>query len=190
MADRSVGIDLKLSVQLGAYGSRVDEIRRRDHGILAVNAGFFERDSENHLNPYYPLKIGQNVLRRYQGETFGGALAIDDDAVKILTPALTKELFDKTRDLVYSRPLMLEPGRKFAMVYNDFDRRNRTAVCTTSDHRMIVLVVEGGISLYELADFLSDRHSRQGLPCDAALALTGGPSTQASFSFGDRAIEI
>jgi Phosphodiester glycosidase len=185
-----LGVNLKLSVQLGAYGSRVDEIRKRDHGVLAVNAGFFERDSENHLNPTYALKIGETVLRPYQGENFGGALAIADDAVDILTPTLTEKNFLKVRDLVYSKPLMLEPGRKFSMLYNDYDRRNRTAVCTTTDHRLIVLVVTGGVSLYELADFLSDRHGRQGLPCDAALALTGGPSTQASFALGGRTIDI
>jgi hypothetical protein len=94
------------------------------------------------------------------------------------------------RDLVYSKPVMIEPGQKFAMIYNDYDRRSRTAVCTTRDGRVIVIVVTGGVSLYELAEYLSDRYGRQGLPCDAALALTGGPVTQASFSFGERTIDI
>jgi Phosphodiester glycosidase len=184
------GVNLKLSVQLDAHGNRVDEIRKRDHGILAVNAGFFESDSQNRLNPAYPLKIGDAVFRPYQGENFGGALAISDGAVNIFTPSTTREHFAEVRDLVYSKPLMLEPGHKFVMLYNDYDRRNRTAVCTTNDHRLIVLVVDGGLSLYELADFLSDRHGRQGLPCDAALALTGGPSTQASFSLAERTLDI
>jgi hypothetical protein len=86
--------------------------------------------------------------------------------------------------------MMIEPGRKFAMIHNDYDRRSRTAICTTPDGRFILLVATGGVSLYELAEFLSDRYGRQGLPCDAALALTGGPVTQASFGLGERTVEI
>jgi uncharacterized protein YigE (DUF2233 family) len=96
----------------------------------------------------------------------------------------------RAKDLVYSKPVMIEPGQKFSMIYNDYDRRSRTTVCTTPEGGIILLVVTGGVSLYELAEFLSDHQGRQGLPCDAALALTGGPVTQASFGLGERTIDI
>jgi tetratricopeptide (TPR) repeat protein len=184
------GVTLKLAVEHDSYGDTVQEIRKQEDAILAVNAGFFDRDSDNHLNPTYPLKVGGTILNPYRGETAGGALAIDDSGAHILTPQLIEASWDHIRDLVYSKPLMLEPGRKFAMLYNDYDRRSRTAVCTTNDGKFIVLVVNGGVSLFELAEFLRDRDGRQGLPCDAALALTGGPATQASFSLGERTIDI
>jgi tetratricopeptide (TPR) repeat protein len=183
-------VELKVAVQHESHGDFVQEIRRRESAILAVNAGFFDRDSDNHLNPIYALKVGGTILNPYRGETTGGALAIDDAGAHILTAQSIEANWEHARDLVYSKPVMLEPGRKFAMIYNDYDRRSRTAVCTTSDGKFIVLVVSGGVSLFELADFLRDRDGRQGLPCDAALALTGGPSAQASFSLGERTIDI
>jgi tetratricopeptide (TPR) repeat protein len=184
------GVTLKLALEQDSYGDTAQKIRMQENAILAVNAGFFDRDSDNHLNPTYALRVSGTIINPYRGETAGGALAIDDSGAHILTPQLIEANWDHARDLVYSKPLMLEPGRKFAMLYNDYDRRSRTAVCTTSDGKLIVLVVNGGVSLFELAEFLRDRDGRQGLPCDAALALTGGPATQASFSLGERAIDI
>ena len=182
--------ELRLAVQHDSYGNFVQEIRKQENAILAVNAGFFDRDSDNHLNPIYALKVGGTILNPYRGETTGGALVIDDAGAHILTAQSIEANWEHARDVVYSKPVMLEPGRKFAMMYNDYDRRSRTAVCTTNDGKFIVLVVSGGVSLFELADFLRDRDGRQGLPCDAALALTGGPSAQASFSLGERTIDI
>lgn len=181
---------LKLAVGQDSKGEYVQEIRRRENAMLALNAGWFSSDNENYLSPEYALKVGGTILNPYRGETAGGALAIDEGAVKLLTPQQIQENLAKARDLVYSKPVMIEPGRKFAMIYNDFDRRSRTAVCTTADGKFILLVVTGNVSLFELAEFLSDRYGRQGLPCDAAMALTGGPVTQASFGLGDRSIEI
>lgn len=181
---------LKLVIEHDSKGDYVQGIRERENAILAVNAGWYDSDSENRLSPVYALKVAGMLLNPYRGETAGGALAIDDTSVSLFTPQRIEENSVRARDLVYSKPMMIEPGRKFAMIYNDYDRRSRTAICTTPDGRFILLVATGGLSLYELAEFLSDRDGRQGLPCDAALALTGGPVTQASFGLGERTIEI
>jgi tetratricopeptide (TPR) repeat protein len=184
------GVTLKLVIGKDSKGEDVQEIRRRENAILAVNAGWFSSDNQNYLSPEYALKVGGTIFNPYRGEIAGGALAIEGGGVKILTPQHIEENLVTAKDLVYSKPVMLEPGRKFAMIYNDYDRRSRTAVCTTPEGKLILLVVTGNVSLYELAQFLSDRYGRQGLPCDAALALTGGPVTQASFALGERSIDI
>jgi len=184
------GVALKLAIGQESKGEYVQDIRRHENAILAMNAGWFSSDNENYLSPDYALKVSGTILNPYRGETAGGALAIEDGGVRILTPQQIEENLAKARDLVYSKPMMIEPGRKFAMIYNDYDRRSRTAVCTTREGKFILVVVTGNVSLYELAEFLSDRYGRQGLPCDAALALTGGPVTQASFGLGERSIEI
>ena len=183
-------VTLKLVVGQASRGDYVQEIRRRENAVLVVNAGWFSSDNDNYLSPDYALKVGGTILNPYRGETAGGALAIEDAAIRILTPSQIAEHLARAKDLVYSKPVMIEPGQKFSMIYNDYDRRSRTAVCTTPEGGIILLVVTGGVSLYELAEFLSDHQGRQGLPCDAALALTGGPVTQASFGLGERTIDI
>jgi tetratricopeptide (TPR) repeat protein len=183
-------VTVKLVAAGASKGDYVQEIRQRENAVLVVNAGWFSSDNDNNLSPDYALKVGGTILDPYRGETAGGALAIEDAAIRILTPTQIAEHLARASDLVYSKPVMIEPGQKFAMMYNDYDRRSRTAVCTTPEGRVILIVVTGGVSLYELAEYLSDRYGRQGMPCDAALALTGGPVTQVSFSLGERTIDI
>jgi hypothetical protein len=65
----------------------------------------------------------------------------------------------------------------------------RTSVCATPQ-AVVFVVVQGGLSLYELADLLAAPAASGGFTCAAALNLDGGPSTQASFSAHGESIEI
>src|SRR5205807_8286746 len=133
------GVALRLAIGQESKGEYVQDIRRRENAVLAMNAGWFSSDNENYLSPDYALKVSGRILNPYRGETAGGALAIEDGTVRILRPQQIEESLTKATDLVYSKPVMIEPGRKFAMIYNDYDRRSRTAVCTTTDGRFILL---------------------------------------------------
>ena len=77
-------------------------------------------------------------------------------------------------------PLLVDPGGRMGIRRNDFDRQNRTAICLRPGS-IVVVVAEGGLSLFELAEVLSASQANGGLGCDVALNLDGGPSTQAVF---------
>jgi hypothetical protein len=50
-----------------------------------------------------------------------------------------------------------------------------------------MIAVEGGLSLFQLATLLA---APEGVGCDVALNLDGGPSTQALFRAGGRRIAV
>ena len=86
-------------------GEDVQEIRRRENAILAVNAGWFSSDNQNYLSPEYALKVGGTIFNPYRGETAGGALAIEGGGVKILTPPTYRRKFGNGK-----RPRLLKAG--------------------------------------------------------------------------------
>jgi len=90
---------------------------------------------------------------------------------------------------VQSGPLLVDPGGKLGIYKEDFDRQRRSAVCLDSNAIRIVMV-EGGLSLLELARVLSTPRDAGGLACDVALNLDGGPSTQAVVQAGGREIAL
>jgi uncharacterized protein YigE (DUF2233 family) len=90
---------------------------------------------------------------------------------------------------VQSGPILIEPNGAAGIRSNDGVRTMRTSVCATPQ-AVVFVVVQGGLSLYELADLLAAPAASGGFACAAALNLDGGPSTQASFSAHGESIEI
>jgi hypothetical protein len=54
----------------------------------------------------------------------------------------------------------------------------------------VIIAVDGGLSLYQLATLLAAPAADGGLGCDVALNLDGGPSTQASSRAGSQNLDI
>ena len=55
---------------------------------------------------------------------------------------------------------------------------------------MAIIVITGGLSLYETGELLASPEADGGFGCDRALNLDGGPSTQASFAWEAEVLEI
>jgi uncharacterized protein YigE (DUF2233 family) len=85
-------------------------------------------------------------------------------------------------------PILVDPGGKFAMKQNDYQRLNRSAICLTKDD-VVIVTLFGGISLYDFAELFASSPKDGGFGCDSALNLDGGPSTQVSFSDGSASFE-
>ena len=88
-----------------------------------------------------------------------------------------------------SGPLLVDPGGVFGIGSNDFNRVPRSAVCVAGD-KVVFAVVEGGLSLFELAKLLIASPAQGGFGCERALNLDGGPSTQASLAAGNGTFEV
>jgi len=97
--------------------------------------------------------------------------------------------FAQAPDAVQAGPMVVDPGGKNGVYRNDFNRHDRTAVCT-NNAAVVVVVVKGGLSLFELGALLSAAEKDGGFACDKAINLDGGPSTQASLAAGEQSIEI
>ncbi|HZO45428.1 MAG TPA: phosphodiester glycosidase family protein [Xanthobacteraceae bacterium] len=177
---------LKLRQQANAGGQAIGEFMTDPGDVLAINGGFFDTDSRQRLTPS-GLLIVDGVVVRDVTEKGSGILFATADGVGIVR----RQDFRAAGVVhaVQSGPLLVDPGGKLGIYKEDFDRQRRSAVCLDGNAMRIVMV-EGGLSLLELARVLSTPREAGGLACDVALNLDGGPSSQAAVQAGGREISF
>ena len=158
-------------------GDRVDAIGEREGAALVVNGGFFGIDNTGKkLIPVGLLVQGSRALSKPWTRS-GGHLIIEAGSPRIEPTGRKAPSADG--DIIQSKPVMIEPGGRWAMRINRGNLEKRTLVCLLETGEVILLLVtRGGLSLYEAAWLF--RSPRRGgvYGCDAALALDGGGSTQ------------
>jgi uncharacterized protein YigE (DUF2233 family) len=164
-------------------GENVDWLRAQTGLVLGFNGGFFEKDQRGRLTAS-GLIITEGIIRsRPWSEKQGGVLAVKrDGSLEIVTASAYP--FEKLNAAyaIQSKPVMIEPGGKWAMLRDDHDMQHRTALCLERNGNAIVVIVGGqGISAFELATLLQRGRVPNIFDCDSAIALDGGPSTQAYF---------
>ena len=177
---------LKLRQQANAGGQSIGEFMTDPGDVLAINGGFFDTDSRERLTPSGLLIVDGTIVRDVT-EKGSGILFATADGVGIVR----RQDFRAAGVIhaVQSGPLLVDPGGKLGIYKEDFDRQRRSAVCLDGGAMRIVMV-EGGLSLLELARVLSTPRDAGGLACDVALNLDGGPSTQAVVQAGGREMAL
>ena len=166
-----------IAVQEKPDGERVDTFGPRAEAVVAANGGFFgERETGKGLYSVGLLRINGKA-RSPQWKTTGGFILFGEKGIAI-APSRA-EVPAKPATILQSKPLMIEPGGKWAMNTNQALWRPRTVLCTLAGSEALLLVLSGsGMSLYE-AGWLMRPPSQGGhFGCDAAIALDGGGSTQ------------
>ena len=172
----------KVRQQANAGGQSIGAFMTDPGDVLAINGGFFDIDSRERLTPSGLLIVDGTIVRDVT-EKGSGILFATADGVGIVR----RQDFRAAGVIhaVQSGPLLVDPGGKLGIYKEDFDRQRRSAVCLDGSTMRIVMV-EGGLSLLELARVLSTPREAGGLACDVALNLDGGPSTQAVVQAGGR----
>ncbi|MEZ5870562.1 MAG: phosphodiester glycosidase family protein [Nitratireductor sp.] len=168
---------LEIVLQNEALGERADGFGERTGATLAVNGGFFgETEKDRALFPVGFLRVDGKVHSQ-PWQSAGGYLSISKSGVSI-RPSREGAAKD-AGDEIQSKPLLIEPGGKWAMNTNQQKLRPRTVVCTLGDDMILIAVVSGsGMSLYEVGWLMRDAGVGGYFGCDAALAMDGGGSTQ------------
>jgi uncharacterized protein YigE (DUF2233 family) len=140
------------------------------------------------MTPSGLLIVEGHVLRGVQPKAGSGVLVVTAGRVMI---ERSKDFLippDATSGL-QSGPLLVDPGGVLGIGSNDSNRVPRTTVCL-ADGNVLIVVVEGGLSLYEVAELLVAPSKQGGFGCERALNLDGGPSTQASLAAGGQSMEV
>jgi exopolysaccharide biosynthesis protein len=172
-------------------GSTVQDLRLATGSILAVNGGYFDIDRSSRLTPSGLLVSRGKMLSKATERRKGGSGVVYERAAKIAIDFI--EQFSQTDEVtaaVQVGPLVVDPGGRNGIRRNDHDRQDRAAICQSRQGRIIIVVVVGGLSLFELGEVLSTSESAGGFNCDRALNLDGGPSTQVSFALAGRAADV
>ena len=169
---------VKVEQQSASEGNSIDAFLRRPGDVLAANGGFFDIDSRSRLSPSGLLIVDRTMVKDVNPKAGSGVIFATDSTVGIVPRQDVPR--EGLQSAVQCGPLLVDPGGRMGIRRNDFDRQNRTAVCLRPGS-VVVVVAEGGLSLFELAEVLSASQANGGLGCDVALNLDGGPSTQAVF---------
>lgn len=184
---------LALGVADNAFGNTAEEFRAGHDAVLAINAGFFDLDLQSRLSPVGLAVADGRELHPFDAEKavspLSGVLHSIDGRLSI---DFARE-YDTARPVemaLQSGPLVVDPGGQNGIRRNSYDRLNRSAVCLTEDGAPVVVLVWGGLSLFELGAFLSTPAADGGLGCERAINLDGGPSSQSSLRLPGHAYEI
>ena len=169
-------------------GSTTDEFRAEHKALLAINGGFFEKDGNGVLTPTGLLIVNGERRHPYHKKAGSGALLVAGDKVTLDWSRSASAGQTWTHALQVG-PMVVDPGGKNGIRSNDNKRVDRSAVCLAHG-RLIFIVIDGGMSLFELGGVLSTGDLKGGFGCERALNLDGGPSTQASFENGGQRAEI
>ena len=173
---------LKLRQQTSTGGQSIADFLTDPGDLLAINGGFFDTDSRQRLTPSGLLIVDGALVRDVTDKGSGIVFATADGV------GIVRRQDFRAAGVVHavqSGPLLVDPGGKLGIYKEDFDRQSRSAVCLDGNAIRIVMV-EGGLSLLELARVLSSPREAGGLACEVALNLDGGPSTQAVARAGGR----
>ena len=170
----------EIVVQETARGSRARAVGESSGAVLVSNGGFFAVRDEGVLYPIGYLRIEDEVLSK--GWPNAGGLIVFTDEGLTLRPS-HKGIPQDGNDILQSRPMLIEPGGKWAMGSNLNEDKLRTILCRRENGEILLVVISRvGMSLFEAGWIM--RKSEEGgfFGCDAAVALDGGRSTQVWYS--------
>ena len=166
-----------ITVQSEPKGERVEDFGDRTGALVAINGGFFgEEQKSGNLFPVGLLRVGgRNFSQAW--DRAGGIATIEDGRVKL--SASSAGVPERAENVLQSKPMLIEPGGKWAMNTNQGHLRPRSLLCVLANGEVVVVVVRGaGMSLYEVGWLMRAPETGGYFGCDAALALDGGGSTQ------------
>lgn len=168
-----------IELQKDQTGSRVKDVAEIAGAVVAVNAGFFASTGTSLYSVGY-LRLNGDVKSKGWNSS-GGIVSFRPNGIK-LTPT-HEGIPGGDFDVIQSKPMLIEPGGKWAMGSNSGLAKPRTILCTLEDGDVILLTVTRfGLTLYEAGWLMRSKEKGGFFGCDAALAFDGGRSTQVWYS--------
>ena len=171
----------------------------RTKSPIIINGGFLQTEKEKLETPLGLLLINGKILSELDANNkkLSGILYTVAGQPNIEF-ARTKVDLNGIEFALQAGPLLVEPGGRRGIHFNDRIRANRTVLCIADNDIIIVSVFSdavglglmrnfsGGLSLFELSDILSLPANHGGFNCDRAINLVGGSYSQIYTAFGSR----
>ena len=128
--------------------------------MLAVNGGFFEKDGDDRLSPSGLLIIGGKEVAP-EHERAGSGIVYEGQSGIAIAYRQSAPDRKEMRSALQAGPIVVEPDGSSGIRSSKNDKRyDRTAVCLRGDS-VVVIVVEGGLTLLDLAQLPVDAATRR-----------------------------
>ena len=148
----------------------------REDAVIVINGGFFAKGADGKLRPV-GLLVDDGVAVSSAWTSAGGYLGFAANGL-FISPSRDK-LTGTYREIIQSKPVVIEAGKRWALGTNLGNLNNRTLVCLLDSGQVVLIIVSGqGLSLFEAGWLLRDAHWGGWFDCDSAIAFDGGGSTQ------------
>jgi len=170
----------EISVQRAKTGDWVEDVGKREGALIVTNAGFFAEKTNGELYSVGFLQHNGEV-RSKAWKRAGGFINFTKDG-PLLSPS-TAGVPDSSADMLQTKPMMIEPGGKWAMRSNLGEVKHRSIFCRLETGVIILATItRGGMSLFEAGWVMRSEVDGGYFGCDSAVALDGGRSTQMWFA--------
>lgn len=169
-----------IGLQESSKGARAQEVGEREGAVLSVNGGFFAQTETGSLYSIGYLRVDSDVKSKGWANA-GGLITFSDEGLDLMPSH--KGIPKGENNILQSRPMIIEPGGKWAMGSNLGEIKHRTLLCQLPNNEIVfVLITRSGLSLYEAGWMLRSKEEGGFFGCDSAIALDGGRSTQVWYS--------
>ena len=177
---------LKVRQQASVGGQSIGDFLTDPGDVLAINGGFFDTDSRERLTPSGLLIVDGALIRDVTDKGSGIVFTTRGRRRHRPPPGFPR---GRRRPCGAERAAAGRSRRQARNLQGGF-RPPEPQRDLPGRRRVRIVMVEGGLSLLELARVLSSPRDAGGLACEVALNLDGGPSTQAVVQAGGREMAL
>lgn len=151
------------------------QLRQQQQALLALSGGFYQE--VGFRKPVGLVIVEKNTLFRLT-QSFSGVIWIKDNCLHLSTTEAFLELDPQPDYAIQGYPRLVDPTNQLGIRNTSNDLAHRAALCAQPGY-FIALITDKhffGLSLYELAKIAQAPEAEDGLGCDLAINLDGGPA--------------
>jgi uncharacterized protein YigE (DUF2233 family) len=174
--------------QLANNRDSVREFRKKNNHLMVLSGGFFQSNFREPVG----LVVEQGNIRFPLAKSLSGVVWIKQGQLHLSTTKQFQQQAIKPDYAIQGYPRIVDPINKRGIQTKRTLFRHRAALCTVKDH-FIVLISDkqfSGLSLYELSAIAQAKEADDGLACDIAINLDGGPASAISIDKGLFDLEV
>lgn len=166
----------------------VRAFRKKNKHLMVLSGGFFQSNFREPVG----LVIEQGNRLFPLAKSLSGVVWIKQGQFHLSTTKYFQQQAIKPDYALQGYPRIVDPVNKRGIQTKRTLFRHRAALCTVKDH-FIVLISDkqfSGLSLYELSAIAQAKEADDGLACDIAINLDGGPASAISIDEGLFSLEV
>lgn len=152
----------------------VRDFRQQQKALMVLSGGFFQSSFRDPVG----LVVEQGKQLFPIAKSLSGVIWIKDGQLHLTPTKRFKKQAIKADYAIQGYPRIVDPINKRGIQTQRTLFVHRAAICAVKDH-FIVLISDkkfAGLSLYELATIAQAKEADNGLACDIAINLDGGPA--------------
>jgi len=172
----------------GSDRDSVRKFRKKNNHLMVLSGGFFQSGFREPVG----LVVEQKNVLFPLAKSLSGVIWIKQGQLHLSTTKHFQQQGIKPDYAIQGYPRIVDPINKQGIQTKRTLFRHRAALCTIKDH-FIVLISDkqfSGLSLYELSTIAQAKEADDGLACDIAINLDGGPASAISVDGGLFNLEI